>query len=106
VSDGTVRKQTVDPTTIGLARVELEALRGGDAEHNAAVARDVFAGAAGPVRDAVLLNAAGALVAHRRSAGPDLHENLREQIAVAADAIDSGAATTLLDNWVRVSNTV
>jgi anthranilate phosphoribosyltransferase len=106
VADGTVRKETVDPTTIGLARVELEALRGGDAAHNAAVARDVFAGSTGPVRDAVLLNAAGALVAHRRSAGPDLHENLREQIAVAADAIDSGAATTLLEDWVRVSNTL
>ncbi|MGY3553026.1 anthranilate phosphoribosyltransferase [Williamsia sp. R60] len=104
VVDGAVHKQTVDPTTIGLARVELEALRGGDADHNAQVARDLFAGATGPVRDAVVLNAAGALAAYRRDRGADLHEQLRTQIDVAADAIDSGAAATLLDNWVRVSN--
>jgi anthranilate phosphoribosyltransferase len=106
VAEGTVREHTVDPTTLGLERVELAALRGGDAAHNADVARSVFGGATGPVRDAVLLNAAGALVAYRRNPGADLHEQLREQIAVAADAIDSGAAATLLDDWVRVSNTL
>jgi anthranilate phosphoribosyltransferase len=101
---GTVHRQTVDPTAIGLTRVELAALRGGDADHNAQVARDVFAGATGPVRDAVLLNAAGALTAYRPDPGADLHDQLGDQVAVAAEAIDSGAAAGILENWVRVSN--
>ena len=106
VVDGAVHEQTVDPTTIGLSRVDIAALRGGDADHNAQVARDLFAGATGPVRDAVVLNAAGALAAYRPHAGIDLHEQLRTQIDVATDAIDTGAAATLLDNWVRVSNSL
>ncbi|PXW32323.1 UNVERIFIED_CONTAM: anthranilate phosphoribosyltransferase [Williamsia faeni] len=101
---GSVRKQTVDPTVLGLARVELSALQGGDAEHNARVAREIFAGQAGPVRDAVLLNAAGALTAYRPQPDVDLHDQLRGHLAVAAAAIDSGAATALLADWVRVSN--
>ena len=46
------------------ARADISALVGGDAETNAAEAREVLAGATGPVRDAVVLNAAGAMVAH------------------------------------------
>lgn len=106
VARGAVRRHVVDPTTIGLARVELSALRGSDADHNAQVAREVFSGMTGPVRDAVLLNAAGALVAYRQRPDVDLHEQLREQLAVAAAAIDSGAATALLADWVRLSNSL
>jgi len=101
---GSVRKQSVDPTTLGLPRVELSALQGGDAEHNASVARETFAGRPGPVRDAVLLNAAAALTAYRPQPDVDLHEQLRAQLAVAAAAIDSGAAAAVLAKWVRVSN--
>ncbi|NUS43924.1 MAG: anthranilate phosphoribosyltransferase, partial [Mycobacteriaceae bacterium] len=63
VSGGTVEDTAVDPARLGFARVEPAALSGGDAVANAAVARDLLAGSAGPVRDAVLLNAAGAIVA-------------------------------------------
>jgi anthranilate phosphoribosyltransferase len=52
----------VAPEELGLERVDATVLRGSDAAFNAAVARDVLAGATGPVRDAVLLNAAAALV--------------------------------------------
>ena len=64
VQAGTIDRLTFDPAGFGFARAELSELVGGDAEFNAAEARSVFSGATGPVRDAVVLNAAGAMVAH------------------------------------------
>ncbi|HEY5117333.1 MAG TPA: anthranilate phosphoribosyltransferase, partial [Nakamurella sp.] len=69
VRDGTVREVSLDPTTWGLALVEPAALRGGDVEANVAVARAVFAGERGPVRDAVVLNAAAGLATHAGLSG-------------------------------------
>ena len=110
VRDGEVRVLTLDPTDLGIARVPLDALRGGDAQVNAAVARDVFAGTPGAVRDAVLLNAAAALVAFEGLAfeGPrlDLVADLRGGLERATAAIDSGAAAKVLDRWVALSGTL
>ncbi|OBH10737.1 anthranilate phosphoribosyltransferase, partial [Mycobacterium sp. E3247] len=64
VQAGTVDKLTFDPAGFGFARADLGDLLGGDAQANAAEVRAVLAGGKGPVRDAVVLNAAGALVAH------------------------------------------
>ena len=64
VQAGTVDRLTFDPAGFGFARADLDELVGGDAQANAAEARAVLAGAKGPVRDAVVLNAAGAIVAH------------------------------------------
>ena len=64
VQAGTVDRLTFDPAGFGFARADLGELVGGDAQANAAEARAVLAGAKGPVRDAVVLNAAGAIVAH------------------------------------------
>ena len=61
VRDGTVTSDRLDPGDFGISRSPLEALRGGDAEFNAAVVRDVLAGHRGAPRDAVLLNAGVAL---------------------------------------------
>ena len=58
---GQVAERSLDPTGSGSTLQPIEALRGGDAAHNAGVVRDVFAGATGPVRDAVVLNAGIAL---------------------------------------------
>ncbi|WP_225728667.1 MULTISPECIES: anthranilate phosphoribosyltransferase [unclassified Nocardia] len=111
VSGGRVRETTIDPTRIGIPRVELAALRGGDAATNAEVARDVLAGKAGPVRDAVLLNSAAAIVAYDLSRGAgafeqDVHEALALGIERAAGAIDTGAAAALLQRWVALTNTL
>lgn len=102
VSGGTVTTQKLDPSDLGLARVPLDALRGGDAEENARVARGIFAGDTGPVRDAVLLNAAGAIAAYD-GLGDGLETALTAGIAKAAQAIDSGAAAALLDRWAALS---
>ncbi|WP_392542340.1 anthranilate phosphoribosyltransferase [Oryzobacter telluris] len=108
VRDGSVTELVLDPADLGLERSPVEALRGGDAEHNAQVARDTFGGALGPVRDAVVLNAGMALaVAAWDESVPVTREGLavavRSGIDRAEAAIDSGAATALLERWVEVT---
>ncbi|BBU22366.1 anthranilate phosphoribosyltransferase [Mycobacterium xenopi] len=107
VQAGTVDKLTFDPAGFGFARAELGDLLGGDAAANAAEARSVLAGAQGPVRDAVVLNAAGAIVAHAGlSSRAEWLPAWEDGLARAAAAIDSGAAEQLLARWVRFSQTV
>jgi anthranilate phosphoribosyltransferase len=85
---------TVSPEDAGLPRHSLDAIRGGDAEFNAAALRRLLGGEYGAYRDAVLLNAAGALiVAGEVSTWADGVEE-------AAEAIDKGLAKALLDCWV------
>ncbi|MFD9796398.1 anthranilate phosphoribosyltransferase [Streptomyces sp. NPDC059070] len=103
VRDGAVREEAFDPRDVGIDLVPVEALRGADASYNADVARRLLAGETGPVRDAVLLNAAAALVALERGGGT-LVEQISAQIARAAEAIDSGAARRALERWVAASN--
>ncbi|MDP9398123.1 MAG: anthranilate phosphoribosyltransferase, partial [Actinomycetota bacterium] len=74
VRDGAVREETLDPRDLGIAEVEPGALRGADRAYNAQVARRVLGGEKGPVRDAVLLNAAAALVASAPGPGPLTHQ--------------------------------
>ena len=104
VHDGAVTRTTLDPAALGLPRAEPGSLRGGGKEHNAAVARAVLGGEAGPVRDTVLLNAAAALAAAAGVPGAEgLDKALADGYARAAAAVDSGAARDLLDRWVSVS---
>jgi anthranilate phosphoribosyltransferase len=84
----------VTPEDAGLARHGLDAIRGGDPAYNAAALRELLAARPGAYRDAVLLNAAGALIVAGRA------HAWREGAALAAEAIDSGAARDLLDRWV------
>lgn len=104
IRDGEVTETTLDPADLGIPRARPIDLVGGPPAHNARVARDVFAGARGPVRDIVLLNAAAALLALD---GPDLAAPLVPQVAVrlerATRAVDDGAATALLDRWVALT---
>jgi anthranilate phosphoribosyltransferase len=97
VKDGSVDRYTVRPEDLGLPRWEKAALAGGDPEHNARMLRDVLAGQKGAPRDAVLANAAAALVAG--SAAPDLPAG----VGVAARSIDSGAAAEKLRLLVAAS---
>ena len=106
VGGGEVRQEVVDPAALGVAAATRDDLRGGDAAVNAAVFRRVLAGERGPVRDAVLLNAAGALVAFDGvAAGPpaDLAGALSGALVRAAQAVDSGAGEQVLARWVEVS---
>lgn len=102
VCDGAVAETTFDPASLGLARASLEQLRGADASYNAAVARDLLGGSAGPVRDAVLLNAAAAIAAYDGGNG-DLVSRLQAGLSRASDALADGRAAALLERWVVVS---
>ncbi|TGO04841.1 anthranilate phosphoribosyltransferase [Serinibacter arcticus] len=105
VAGGTVREHEIDAVeAFGMPRATLEDLRGADAAFNAAVVRRVLAGEVGPVRDAVVLGAASAVVAEGSLVGTgDLVARMREGIAVAGEAIDSGAAASSLERWVLAS---
>jgi anthranilate phosphoribosyltransferase len=102
VQAGTVERLTFDPAAFGFQRAHLSELTGGDAEANAASVREVFGGAKGPVRDAVVLNAAGAMVAHAGlSSDAKWVPAWESGLARATEALDSGAAERLLGRWVR-----
>ncbi|AZZ54880.1 anthranilate phosphoribosyltransferase [Rathayibacter iranicus] len=106
VSRGSVVEHDLDPRDLGLRRAQIDELRGRDAAYNASVVRSVLGGDGGPVRDIVLLNAAAGLAAFDLARDPGLVrtpilERLQEAMTRAADAVDSGAATAKLDEWVR-----
>ncbi len=108
VSRGGVTEHDLDPLDLGIPRASIDDLVGSDATHNAAVARAVLGGEAGPVRDIVLLNAAAGLVAFdlakdHTEGERTLLERLREKLVLGAEAIDSGAAIRTLDGWVAAS---
>jgi anthranilate phosphoribosyltransferase len=98
VVDGTVHERQVDPEAeLGLPRCSVDELRGGTPAENAAAVREVFEGADGGRRSAILLNAAGAIAAAGHAA------DLREGLAVAREAVDSGAAAERLEQLVAFS---
>lgn len=103
IRQGDVTEQTFDPQDLGIRRATVEELRGGDAAANAAVVRDVLGGGAGPVRDAVLLNAAAGLVAFDVDADGPLASRMAAALKRAEQSIDSGAAATVLDKWVALT---
>jgi anthranilate phosphoribosyltransferase len=104
VRDGQVREERLDPAELGVPTAPPNALRGGDASRNAEVTRRFLDGERGPVRDAVVLNAAAALAAYDGAAG-DLTELLPPAMDRAADAVDTGAAAEVLDRWVAACST-
>jgi anthranilate phosphoribosyltransferase len=105
VTGGSVREMTIDALDLGLARSAAGDLTGGDAAFNADVMWRLLGGEIGPVRDAVLVNAAAALAA-RDGLGGDLHEALAAGLARAAAAVDSGAAVALLRQWVAMARSL
>ncbi|QJU60358.1 anthranilate phosphoribosyltransferase [Sphingomonas sp. AP4-R1] len=87
-------ESVVTPESAGLVRHPLDAIRGGDPAYNAAALAALLDGAPGAYRDAVLLNAAAALIVAGKADG------WQDGAGIAADAIDSGAARKLFDAWI------
>jgi anthranilate phosphoribosyltransferase len=97
--DGSVNTFYLHPSDVRIPKASPETLRGGGADANAQIARDVLAGGAGAPRDIVLLNAGAALfIAGAVS-------SISDGLVMAADALDSGRAADVLATLVRVSNT-
>jgi anthranilate phosphoribosyltransferase len=98
LENGKIRVFEVTPEEVGLAKAKPEALRGGDAQTNAAALLDVLKGNAGAYRDIAIINAGAALVVAGRAA------TLKDAVALATQAVDSGEAKTRLDRLIAVSN--
>jgi len=97
VTDGSVREYELDPLDLGVERCDPGELTGGSPEENAVAIREVFAGANGGRRSAILLNAAGAIAAAGHA------DDLAEGLALARRALDSGAAGERLEELIAFS---
>ncbi len=98
LKDGAIRAFEIAPEDVGLTRVDLAALKGGDAATNAEALKAVLGGARSAYAEIAMLNAAGALVVAGKA------RELAEGVAMAGDALASGAAKRVLDRLVGVSN--
>jgi anthranilate phosphoribosyltransferase len=97
VVDGGVLRREIDPLDLGVERCAEDDLRGGSPAENAAAIRGVFAGEPGARRDAILLNAAGAIAAAGHA------DDLQEGLELARETVDSGAAASRLEELVAFS---
>jgi anthranilate phosphoribosyltransferase len=97
VAGGKVSNWTLSVPDTGLPITPIEAVRGGDKVANAATMRSLLSGEGGPVRDYVLLNGAGVLLAG------DLVTNIRDGVQLAAQTIDSGAAKACMESMIEAS---
>ena len=97
LSDGEVRTFEVSPADAGLGEARPEDLKGGDAETNAAALSALLGGEAGPYRDVVLYNAAGALIVAGKA------DDLKDGVGRAAAAVDEGRAAATLEHLVAIT---
>jgi anthranilate phosphoribosyltransferase len=98
LEDGKVEIFEIAPEDVGLGRVRIEDLRGGEPHHNARLMRELLAGAGGPLRDVVLLNSGAALVIAGAA------EQIEAGIELAARSLDSGDAWRVLEALVVRTN--
>lgn len=109
VRDGKVTRGLLDAVDdLGMLPARVADLRGGEAEENARIARRVLDGdLLGPIRDAVVLNAAAGVVTHRALRGEagdvPLVERMADAVDEVAHVIDEGTAGALLDRWIKAS---
>jgi anthranilate phosphoribosyltransferase len=93
-----IRSFEITPEDAGLERAPIESLKGGDAEYNARVVRDVLDGKKGPPRDAAILSTAAALIVAGRA------DNLKAGAEMAAAAVDDGRAKAALERMIEITN--
>lgn len=92
-----IEMRRVDPELSGLPRTPIEAIRGGDAAHNAEALQALLMGAPGAYRHAVCFNAAATLIVAGRTT------DWTEGAELAAEALDSGRARQLLADWIEIA---
>lgn len=97
VTDNRFEMRRIDASAAGLAHAPIEAIRGDDARHNATALKGLLMGTPGAYRDAVLLNAAAALMV------ADIGNGWHDRVMIAAEAIDSGRAAALLERWIALA---
>ncbi len=97
---GSIKSYTINPEDFGLPRADLGSLRGGTADENATLLRNILAGAPSHQRDVVLMNAAVALVVG------DKAQSLQQGIDLAREALDSARALTKLEQLIEFSESL
>ena len=95
LDDGAIDRGTVTPESVGLEPATADSIRAGDPDHNAGVTRGVLGGEQGPERSLTLMNAGAAVYVAGRA------ESIEAGVKLAAEAIDSGAATEALERYVE-----
>ncbi len=103
ISDNTMREEKFNPRNLNINPSPITALRGGDPEYNANVVKEIFDGKLGAQRDAVVLNAAAGIAAFSAEFKLSIDEQFAKGLALATQAIDSGAAKKLLSQWATLS---
>ena len=98
IKDGWFKSYTITPEQFGLERCTKDELKGGSPEENAAITRAILAGEKGAHRNAVLMNSGAALYIAGKA------ESFKAGIDLAAELIDSGKASAVLDKFIEVSN--
>ena len=96
---GKFKEHEISPEDFGFAKASIDTLRGGLPSENAQIIRGYLAGKAGPIRDALLLNSGLTIAAYKGEHDKDIHEQIKSGIQSAAEAIDSGSALKLLNEW-------
>ena len=100
LKDGHIKRYSISPEDLGLSRASVDSLRGDTIDENATLLRGILAGASGPQRDVVLMNAAAALLAGDRV------ETLQHGLALAREVIDGGHALAKLDQLIGFSQSL
>ena len=106
IGEGEIKSDRIDAKDFGIANAPLEAIVGGDAAENAEISRAIFKGERGGPRDAVLLNAAAAIAAFEGNFNQDIRTRLSDGLVRASAAVDSGAATDLLNRWAALTQEI
>ena len=103
IGNGEISSDLLDPLDFGMERAPISALAGGDGAENALITSAIFNGEKGAPRDAVVLNAAAAIAAFDGKFELNLHDRIALGVERAVAAIDSGAASRLVNDWAALS---
>lgn len=101
-----ISSDRIDAKDFGLDNAPVSAIAGGDASENARISLAILSGERGAPRDAVLLNAAAAIAAYEGNLESDIKVRITDGLQRAVTAVDSGAAVTLLKNWVALTQEI
>lgn len=104
IHDGKIREEKFDPRNLNIDSSPISELVGGEASYNAEVSRRIFAGERGAPRDAVLLNAAAGIAAFKGDFSLSVEQQFANGLVLATQAVDSGKASKVLEDWAKMSN--